>query len=155
MNLLSKVAGLFSSKNKVEPAAKVAAKPRKSAKQVYAGAEIDERPEFAKEVETSFLIKACEQNIACIFTPKFEQHRLYRPTRDASGNLLIEFEGIAVTCPALVQFGSVVAREDGQHRAYRYADLNHILNCCCGKPQRCRFFHKIMAERKKLEDFQT
>jgi len=116
--------------------------------QVFLGEPLDEIPSFAQDVNTSALVGACEEHVVCDYTPHIEQQRIYKPgRRDMDGNLETEYEGIAATCPAIKNFGFVIAQEDGLIQAYRYVDINHILGCCCSRPRDCPFFEKAIQER--------
>ena len=71
--------------------------------------------------------------------------------RDMQGNLPIEYEGIAGSCGATRNFGNEVARQDGYLQAYRYVDLNHIYACCCGEPEKCRFYEVGESEQEAID----
>ena len=58
--------------------------------------------------------------------------------------------GICVTCLPLKSYGEKIAREERNARAYRYGDLNHVLEFCCGTPQNCPFFREVVAEQAKV-----
>lgn len=124
---------------------------QKAQKQVYTGRPADP-PEFAENVSASQLAKACQENAVCKFAPRVQQQRIYTVSSQEAGggDMPIEYEGIAAICPAIQEFGDDIAREDGYARAYRYVDLNHIYECCCGDPGNCRFYNKAMQEREDV-----
>lgn len=126
--------------------------PRKLSRQVYEG-KLPEMAEFAKELDAAQLVKACTERLVCKFTPRLERQRLYRTgakPETPGGDLPIEYEGIAVSCSAISEHGEAIGLEDGQRRAYRYADLNHVLARCCGEPTKCPFYRASMAERERV-----
>ena len=128
------------------PAAK-----RQGSRQVFAG-KLLEMPPFARDIEPSALVELCLQKAVCEYTPHIEQSRIYTPgRRDRDGNLLIEYEGILSNCGAIKNFGLAVAQEELHNQPYRYVDLNHVLACCCGKPEYCPFYLKATTERKRIE----
>ncbi len=118
-------------------------------KQVYEG-KPSETPEFAQGVDTSQLIRACTKQSVCKFTPHIEFKRIYTTRKGPNGNLETEYEGIAGDCGAVKNFGLNVAKQDGYLQTYRYVDLNHIFNCCCGNPEQCVFFKEALNEHKSL-----
>jgi hypothetical protein len=146
--MINKILSVFR-KPKTPPA--TAPSPRKRTLQVMPGKAPESMPEFARNVDAAQLAKACQDNVQCCFSPKIEMQRLYRPTRDAAGNLDIEYEGISASCPPMKNVGSAVSKAAGQVRPFRYVDLNHILSCCCGNPQHCPFYQKETEQRREQQ----
>jgi len=127
---------------------------KKLVKQVFEGTCVA-LPPFAEGVESADMIAACEEHIACKYTPSFEHQRIYgMGRRDMQGNLPIEYEGIAGSCGATRTFGNEIANQDGYLQAYRYVDLNHIHACCCGDPEECRFYMAGKSEQEAIDDQQ-
>lgn len=121
------------------------------AKQVYEGRVVP-RPEFAEGIEASRLVNALKENVECKYSPYIENQRLYDPARkDGKGDMAIEFEGIAGSCTALKKYGLQIAQKDGYGKAYRYVDVNHIFDCCCGDPENCRFYNASEIDRKAVQ----
>jgi len=132
-------------------ASKPARPAKPSQKQVFEGRET-EPAAFAMNTGASQLVKRCLENVACRYPARISQQRIYRPgVRLPDGNLAIEYEGVSVTCPAIKDHGLEIAAEDGYVRAYRYADLNHIYECCCGDPTNCRFYNKAERARNSAQ----
>jgi hypothetical protein len=135
---------------------------KKLVKQVFEGT-CPRTPAFAEGVPTADIIAACQQHVACKYTPSFEHQRIYgMGRRDMQGNLPIEYEGIAGSCGATRTFGNEIAKEDGYVQAYRYIDLNHIFACCCGTPEDCRFYlagqseqEAVASQQRKLPEQDT
>lgn len=127
---------------------------KKLVKQVFEGT-CAALPPFAEEVESADMIGVCQEHVACKYTPSFEHQRIYgMGRRDMQGNLPIEYEGIAGSCGATRNFGNEIANQDGYLQAYRYVDLNHIYACCCGDPEKCRFYMAGKSEQETIDDQQ-
>ncbi len=114
---------------------------------VYQGVE-GAVPEFAQNADQFRLISECNKHAVCTFKPHIENQRIYDPS---SGGMRIAYEGVSATCPAVKEFGQVVARADGCTRPYRYVDLAHIFACCCSDAKRCVFYSRSMAERARVD----
>ena len=133
---------------KKEPVSTPAPQERRPrVKQVYEGPRIA-RPDFAEGVEESDLIEVLQQHVKCRYKPHIEYQRIYKPgRRKVGGDLDTVYDGIAASCAAIKQFAAKVAEEDGLIQGYRYVDLNHIFACCCGNPERCRFYQLATGEQ--------
>jgi len=123
-------------------------KPR--VQQVYKGRAKD-LPEFTQGVEGAMLARVCTERLVCKYAPKIEQHRIYAVGRTTpEGDLEVEYEGIAGSCPPVKTFGLEVAQKHGFLQAYRYVDLNHLMDCCCGDPEQCIFYNKTIQEQEAV-----
>ncbi len=119
--------------------------------QVYHGGEVD-IPEFAEHADRSEWAELSQANAVCTFVPRVEYQKLFQTGRhQADGNLAVEYEGIAASCGAIKKFAAEVAKEEGLAGAYRYVDINHIFECCCGNPDYCPFYRKAIAEKERIE----
>lgn len=131
-----------------------AAAKRPRIKQIYEGPRLP-RPDFAQNVDDSDLVDVLYAHLQCQYRPHIEYQRIYKPgRRRVGGDLDVLYEGIAATCPAVKQFAAKVAEEDGLIQGYRYVDLNHIFACCCGAPDRCRFYQLAVGERQAVDSRQ-
>ena len=120
---------------------------RPTAPKVYRGRTDIKLPPFAVDQPTAKLVEACKKNVVCSFICHMTQHRIYG--EDPSGTVehsLSTYEGVTVSCDPLKRYGQEVASEDGLSGRYTYADLNHIIQCCCGKPDKCRFYNKAIKD---------
>lgn len=119
--------------------------------QVYRGVDAG-APDFAAGIALSDVAAECMKHIACEYGPHVENQRIYSTAgHDRAGNLLVAFEGLAVSCGATRQYGQAVADSQGIAKPYRYADLNHIFACCSGNPKACPFYVMAKAREAELE----
>ncbi|MBN2449792.1 MAG: hypothetical protein JXR77_05350 [Lentisphaeria bacterium] len=147
MGLLDRLFG--KQKAPVRSARSKPSEPKKIAKQVYEGRPC-ELPEWAARLDQSHLVDECIQHSVCKFTPHIEVKKIMTTRTGLDGNLEAEYEGIAVDCGATRTYGKQVAQRDGYMQPYRYADLNHILACCCDKPRKCVFYALATGDDKEL-----
>jgi hypothetical protein len=133
---------------KARPA--VAARKMLVDRQVYAGRE-QPIPDWLSTAPAANLAQVCQAHVVCSHPAAVEKHRLYRPgVRQSDGSPTIEYDGICVTCLPMKNFGEKIAREERNARVYRYGDLNHVLEFCCGTPQNCPFFREVVADQARV-----
>jgi hypothetical protein len=144
---------LFARLDKPAPEKLRPAAPARTAltdRQLYAGHE-QPLPDWATAASAANLAQTCKEHVVCSHSAAVEKHRLYRPgVRQRDGSTTIEYDGICVTCLPIKNFGEKIAREERNARAYRYGDLNHVLEFCCGTPQNCPFYREVLAEQAKV-----
>jgi hypothetical protein len=109
------------------------------------------RQGFIADIAMSDTAAACMEHLACTYSAHVGQQRIYASGNgQGTGNLQVAFEGIAVSCGAIRLAGGTVARQHGQTKPYRYADLNHVLGCCCGDYRSCPFYEEATMQRSAV-----
>ncbi len=120
------------------------------APQVFRGRENIATPALFKDTPPAELPKVCKENLVCEFICRITRHRIYGEGNGDISATSATFEGITANCDAIKRFGKEIAQEDGYSGTYRYADLNHIYECCCGDPGNCRFYNRALTEQTTL-----